>query len=200
MSTGGAAAMKTQERALTDTTLSVPMSPTTRRAKVGVAAAVALLACILAANFVTTRYGVVPVGFGLMATAGTYFAGVTFVLRDALQDAAGKRWTLALIAAGAALSFILADPFIALASAAAFLASEIADLLVYTPLRKRGYIRAAVASNVVGSFVDTIIFLSIAKFPLQDALAGQMAGKLAVTAGAVVVVACFRGWRNSKLA
>lgn len=200
MSTTGAAAMKIQERALTDTTLSVSKSPTTRRAKVGVAAAVALLACILAANFVTTRYGVVPVGFGLMATAGTYFAGVTFVLRDALQDAAGKRWTLALIAAGAAFSFILADPFIALASAAAFLASEIADLLVYTPLRKRGYIRAAVASNVVGSFVDTIIFLTVAGFPLQDALAGQMVGKLAVTAGAVVVVACLRGWRNSKLA
>lgn len=165
-----------------------------------IAAAVGLLACILAANFVTSRYGMVPVGFGLMATAGTYFAGLTFVLRDALQDTAGKRWTLGLIAVGAALSFILADPFIALASAVAFLSSEVADLVVYTPLRKRGYIRAAVGSNIVGSFVDTIIFLTIAGFPMQDALAGQMVGKLVVTALAVVAVVGFRASRNSRIA
>jgi uncharacterized PurR-regulated membrane protein YhhQ (DUF165 family) len=160
MSTGAAATRNIQERALPQITLPVTRSPNTRRTKVGAAAAVALLSCILAANFVTTRYGMVPVGFGLMATAGTYFAGVTFVLRDTVQDAAGKRWAFTVIAAGAVLSFVLADPFIALASAAAFLASEVADLLVYTPLRKSGYIRAAVASNVVGSFVDTILFLS----------------------------------------
>ncbi|QCO97305.1 VUT family protein [Arthrobacter sp. 24S4-2] len=185
---------------MTQTTLPVTKSLTTRRASVGVATAVGLLACILAANFVTTRFGVVPVGFGLMATAGTYFAGLTFVLRDALQDAAGKIWTLGLIAAGAALSFILADPFIALASGVAFLAAEVADLLVYTPLRKRGYIRAAVGSNVVGSFVDTILFLTIAGFPMQDALTGQMVGKLVVTAVAVAAVLVFRAWRKSRVA
>jgi uncharacterized PurR-regulated membrane protein YhhQ (DUF165 family) len=177
---------------LTQITVPITRSLNTRRTKVGVAAAVALLSCILAANFVTSHYGVIPVGFGLMATAGTYFAGVTFILRDAVQDAAGKRWAFAVIAAGAVLSFVLADPFIALASAAAFLASEVADLLVYTPLRKRGYIRAALASNTVGAFVDTIIFLTIAGFPLQNALAGQVVGKLLLTALAVIAVACFR--------
>jgi queuosine precursor transporter len=170
-----------------------------KNAVVGLAAAAGLLACILAANFVTSRYGVVPVGFGLMATAGTYFAGVTFVLRDSLQDAAGKVSTLGLIAVGAALSFFLADPFIALASAVAFLTSEVADLVVYTPLRKRGYIRAAATSNVVGSFVDTIIFLTIAGFPISDALAGQMVGKLIVTALAVVLVVAFRTVRKARV-
>ena len=184
---------------MTHTTLPITKIRTSRNVLGASSAAVALLACILAANFVTSRYGVVPVGFGLMATAGTYFAGLTFVLRDALQDTAGKRWTLGLIAAGAALSFILADPFIALASAAAFLSSEVADLLVYTPLRKRGYIRAAVTSNIVGSFVDTIIFLTIAGFPFREALAGQMAGKLTVTVIAVIVVASFRAWRGSRM-
>jgi uncharacterized PurR-regulated membrane protein YhhQ (DUF165 family) len=182
------------------TIISTSVSPTRKNVAVGIAAAVGLLACILAANFVTTRYGLVPVGFGLMATAGTYFAGLTFILRDGLQDAVGKMWTLGLIAVGAALSFILADPFIALASAAGFLSAEVADLVVYTPLRKRGYIRAAVASNIVGSFVDTIIFLTIAGFPMQDALAGQMVGKLVVTAIAVALVVCFRSWRRSRKA
>lgn len=61
----------------------------------------ALLACILAANYVTSRFGLVPVGFGLAATAGTYFAGLALVLRDSLQDVGGKRWVVAVIAAGA---------------------------------------------------------------------------------------------------
>ena len=185
---------------MTPTLVRTPSTQTTKNMAVGIAAAVGLLASILAANFVTTRYGVVPVGFGLMATAGTYFAGLTFVLRDSLQDAVGKSWTLGMIAAGAALSFLLADPFIALASAVAFLLAEVADLAVYTPLRKRGYLRAAIASNVVGSFVDTIAFLTIAGFPIQEALAGQMIGKLLVTAATVVLVVAFRAWRKKRAA
>lgn len=164
-----------------------------------IASAAAFLACILAANYVTTEYGMVPVGFGLMATAGTYFAGLSFVLRDSLQDAAGKRWTLAVIAAGAALSFLVADPFIALASSVAFGLSEAADLAVYTPLRKRGYVRAAVASNVVGALVDTIAFLTIAGFPVRQALAGQMVGKLLVTAAVIALVVIVRAVSREPL-
>lgn len=159
--------------------------------------AAAFLICILAANYVTSLYGMIPVGFGLMATAGTYFAGASFVLRDSLQDAFGKRATLAVIFAGALVSFLVADPLIALASAVAFGLSELADFAVYTPLRKRGYIRAAITSNVVGSFIDTIAFLTIAGFPLWAALPGQMVGKLAVTAVAVIAVAIYRAQRKA---
>lgn len=167
---------------------------------IGIASALGLIGCILAANYVTSLYGMIPVGFGLMATAGTYFAGASFVLRDSLQDAFGKRATLAVIAAGALVSFIVADPFIALASAVAFGLSELADLAVYTPLRKRGYIRAAITSNVVGSFIDTIAFLTIAGFPVMIALPGQMVGKLAVTAVAVIAVAIYRARRKAVAA
>lgn len=192
--------------------------------RAGLIAAAAFLICILAANYVTSEYGLVPVGFGLVATAGTYFAGLTFVLRDALQDAIraslpgrvvyvqgrphptfGSSWrqewtpandwqvalrVVALIVLGAALSYLIADPFIALASAVAFLASESADFAIYTPLRKRGYIRAALASNVVGSVVDTFLFLSIAGFGVSRAVvAGQLVGKLTITAAVVTVAA-----------
>lgn len=158
----------------------------------GLTLAASFLACILAANYVTTRFGMVPVGFGLVATAGTYFAGLTFILRDALQDSFGKIWTLAVIIAGALLSFLVADPFIALASAVAFGLSELADFAVYTPLRKRGYIRAVIASNVVGSLIDTIVFLTIAGFPVFLALPGQMSGKLIVTGAFAFFVVLFR--------
>lgn len=160
------------------------------------ATAAAFLACILAANYVTTEYGMVPV-LWTTATAGTYLAGLTFVLRDSLQDALGKWFVLGLIGAGALLSYLISDPFIALASGVAFAVAEVADLLVYTPLRRKGYIRAAVASNVVGAVVDTVLFLWIAGFPIADAWQGQITGKLTVT---LVVVLAVAGVRTRRVA
>lgn len=157
------------------------------------AAAAALLGCILLANYVTTEYGMVPVSPWHMATAGTYLAGLTFVLRDTVQDGLGKWPTVALLAAGGVLSYLVADPFIALASGVAFACAELADLCVYSPLRRRGYIRAAVASNVVGAVVDTFLFLWIAGFPIAGAWQGQIVGKLTITLAVVLAVAGVRG-------
>jgi len=170
-----------------------------RRAIVGATAA-GFLGCILAANYVTTELGMIPVGFGYVATAGTYLAGLTFVLRDSIQDAIGKRAVLALILIGGALSYAISDPFIALASAVAFTAAELTDLAVYSPLRRRGYIRAAVASNVVGAALDTVLFLWIAGFPIAEAWQGQMVGKLAVTLAVVLAVAGYRAQRRAVTA
>lgn len=161
------------------------------------AAIAGFIGCILAANYVTTRYGMVPVGFGLVATAGTYLAGLSFILRDAVQDTAGKVATLAVIAVGAALSFLVSAPFIALASGVAFLLSEVGDLVVYTPLRERGYVRAAVASNIVGALIDTIAFLAIAGFPVTASLPGQMVGKLMVTLVVIVLLVAYRTRRRT---
>lgn len=163
------------------------------------ALAAAFLACILAANYVTSRYGLVWV-FGLTATAGTYFAGATFVLRDSIQDLAGRWAVLGLIVIGATLSFAISLPAIAVASAVAFLCSEAADLAVYTPLRERGYVRAAVASNVVGAVVDTVLFLWIAGFGVSTAFAGQIVGKLVVTLVVVAAIAVARGLRRVPVA
>src|SRR2546426_2327420 len=51
--------------------------------------AVAYLAAIVLANWATAAHGLVPAGFGLLVTAGTYAAGLTLAVRDAVQDAAG---------------------------------------------------------------------------------------------------------------
>lgn len=166
--------------------------------KLKILAAAGFIATILAANYVTTQYGMVPVGFGLVATAGTYFAGAAFVLRDLVQDKAGPKAVIAVIVAGAILSYAISSPFIATASAAAFLLSETADFAVYTPLRKHkhGYFKAAVASNTVGAVVDTILFLTIARFPLSQAFLGQIVGKLAITLAVVAAVALVRFTRR----
>lgn len=159
-----------------------------RRSMIKLILATAFVGVIVAANYVTSAYGMVPVGFGLTATAGTYLAGISFVLRDTIQDLTGRVIVIALIIVGAVVSFLLSVPAIALASGVAFLLSELADLAVYTPLRRRGYIRAAVASNIAGAFVDSLIFLTIAGFPVWSSIPGQMIGKLAITLVAVAAV------------
>lgn len=155
-------------------------------------AAVVFLAAVVAANALTAAYGLIPVGFGLMATAGTWAAGLVFVARDLVHDTAGRRAVLALVAVGAALSAWLAGPQLALASGLAFAVSEATDMAVYTPLRRRGWVRAALASNVVGGLVDTVLFLAVAGFPIWSALPGQMLAKTAVSAAVVSAVAVAR--------
>ena len=157
--------------------------------------AIGLLATIYAANWALETYGVVPIGFGLMAPAGVYFAGLAFGLRDVLHEAGGHRWVLGVIAAGAVLSYVLSDgaeipgghASIAVASGAAFLLSELADLAVYTPLRERHWVAAVCASNVVGAVIDSALFLWLAFGSLDD-LAGQIVGKAYMIGLAVLVM------------
>lgn len=141
------------------------------------AAIAAYVATVVAANVLTDRYGMAPVWPGITATAGTYAAGLALLARDTVQDTAGRRAVLAAIAAGAVASAWLATPQLAIASGAAFAASEAADMAVYTPLRRRGWGRAALASGIAGGVVDTVLFLWLAGFPIVAALAGQLIGK-----------------------
>lgn len=144
-----------------------------------VLAPAAYVACIVLANVLTARFGLVSVGFGLMVMAGTYAAGFALLARDVAQDASGRLAVLAAIVVGAALSAWLSTPQLALASGVAFLLAESADMAVYTPLRDRGWARAVLASNVVGAVVDTLVFLWLAGFPLTwTTVGGQMVGKL----------------------
>lgn len=145
--------------------------------------ATALLAFILsipAANWAFGQWGVVPVVGGLEAPAAALVVGTAFLARDYLHRTWGVPICLAAIAAGTALSFLLADPTIALASGAAFAVSETADLTVLARLRKRGWSRAVAASNVVAALLDSLVFLWLA-FGDLTFLAGQMAAKLVVT-------------------
>lgn len=161
--------------------------------------AAAYLGTIVAANWAITQFGAVPAGFGLLAPAGVYFAGLAFTLRDLLHEAAGTAWVVPAIAAGAALSFVVASPALALASAAAFGLSELADLLVYAPLRKRRWLVAVAASNVVGLVVDSVLFLTLA-FGSLAFLPGQVVGKAWMTLLAVVLLAAGRRVLRSRTA
>jgi uncharacterized PurR-regulated membrane protein YhhQ (DUF165 family) len=146
---------------------------------------VGYVACIFAANWAIGTFGFAPVGFGLLAPAGVYFAGLAFTLRDLTQEQLGRWWTVAAIVAGAALSALVSPQF-AFASGAAFLISEAADFAVYTPLREHRWLLAVLVSNVVGLAIDSALFLWLA-FGSLEFLAGQIVGKAWMTALVVVL-------------
>lgn len=152
---------------------------------------------IFAANWAIETFGAVPVWVGLMAPAGVYFAGLAFTLRDLVHESLGVRWVIVAIVVGAAASWIVSPAF-AFASATAFLVSEGLDLAVYTPLRKRDWISAVVASNVVGAAIDSALFLWLA-FGSLAYLPGQIAGKLWMTALAIGAIALVRGLRRQAV-
>lgn len=146
---------------------------------------------ILLANWAIETFGIVPVGFGLMAPAGVLFAGLAFSLRDLVQDRLGKAWALAGIGMGALLSLAVSAPQVAVASACAFLVSELADFAVYTPLRRRNWLGAVAASNVVGLVADSALFLSVA-FGSLAFLPGLVWAKVAVTVATVAFLWAIR--------
>lgn len=139
----------------------------------------AFVGSIVIANAVTSRWGLIPAGFGLLVPAGTYAAGMALGLRDAVQELGGVRLVLAAIGVGVLVSVLTGDGRIALASGVAFACSELLDLAVYTPMRKHGRRRAVVASNAVGSVVDTLLFLAISGLGVAAAAVG---GQLLVKA------------------
>jgi queuosine precursor transporter len=143
---------------------------------------------VFAANWAINRFGPVSVGFGLLAPAGVYFAGLAFLVRDTTQRLGGKVLVLAAIAIGAACS-ALVDTHLALASGIAFLVSELADFAVFTRLREG--LPASIASNVIGAVLDSYLFLTLAGFGLAF-FWGQVVGKLWITAPVVLALVLVR--------
>lgn len=146
------------------------------------------IGCVIGANWLTVHYGLVPIGFGLSVTAGTFAAGATLLARNVAQDLMRRLFVVALMLIGCVLSWWLAAPFIAVASGVSFALSESADMAVFTPLRKRGWARAAIAAAAVSSVVDTLAFLHLAHFPVTPSSAlGQVLVKLGISAIAALI-------------
>lgn len=122
-----------------------------------------------------------PVGFGLAAPAGTYMAALTFPLRDIVQRFGGRILGLAAIVLAGLVSWWVSNPIIAVASGGTFLISESLDFLVYTPLQRRWFTPAVVASGIVAAVADSLIFLKWSGIGYgHGELAGLIVAKLLV--------------------
>jgi uncharacterized PurR-regulated membrane protein YhhQ (DUF165 family) len=135
----------------------------------------------------------IPVGFGLMAPSGVLFIGLALVLRDWLQELTNWKWSFVAVLLGGLLSLVTSNPYIAVASAVAFVVAETLDLTVYTPLRKKGRDIAVLASGIVGSVADSVLFVLIAFGSIEFA-----AGTILAKMYASIVVATYLYWRVGK--
>ena len=138
-------------------------------------AATGYCGCIVAANYLVGRYGIVPVGFGLSAPAGVFMVSPVLVLRDWVQWYAGRTVMLLLLAFGLAVSYAIAAPAIATASALAFGLSELTDYALFTWVAPR-WARAVFIGGIAGAIADSAVFLWVA-FGSLDFMSGQILGK-----------------------
>lgn len=134
------------------------------------------LGSIVIANLLVMNYGIVEFG-GLSFPAGAVAVGFTFTARDLVQRRFGKWgcWTWMFAAASISALF---SPTLALASLGAFVVAEGLDWAVFTaaPLSFRG---RAIVSNLVGTPLDSVIFVYLAFGPVWDAMWGQTIIKMA---------------------
>ncbi|MEV0769965.1 hypothetical protein [Nocardia salmonicida] len=167
-----------------------------RRQLLGAAVVLAYLGSVLAANWLVEHFGVIGVGFGLMAPAGVFVVGPALVLRDGVQYLWGKPTALVTLAIGALASYLVASPALATASAVAFAVSEIADFVIFTWLAPR-WTRAVLVGGIAGALLDSMLFLWIA-FGSLTFLPGQVLGKVYGVVIASLIIGAFRFRRTRR--
>lgn len=134
------------------------------------------LGSIVVANLLVMNFGIIQVA-GLSFPAGAVAVGFTFTARGLIQRRFGKWgcWIWMFVASGISALF---SPTLALASLGAFVVAEGLDWAVFTasPLSFRGRV---IVSNLVGTPMDSVVFVYLAFGPIWDAMWGQTIIKLA---------------------
>ena len=148
-------------------------------------AALFYLGSIVIANLLVMNFGIIEVA-GLTFPAGAAAVGFTFTARDLVQRRYGKWGCWFWMLAAAALSALF-SPTLALASLGAFVVAEGLDWAVFTatPLSFRG---RAMLSNIIGTPLDSVVFVYLAFGPVWDAMWGQTIVKLASSLLIVLLV------------
>jgi len=128
------------------------------------------LGSILLANWLVIQFGIIKLGF-LIFPAGAVAIGLTFSARDFVQRKYGKwgAWIWMLVATVITVIF---NRKIALASGTAFLVAEAVDWLIYT-ISKRSFSQRIVLSNLLGTPLDSLIFVTLAFGFVWPAIWGQ---------------------------
>jgi uncharacterized PurR-regulated membrane protein YhhQ (DUF165 family) len=124
---------------------------------------------IVLANVLTAKFNPLNL-FIFFIPIGTFFIGLTFLLRDFLQNEIGKNKTYFMILVGlffsAITSFLLGDPLnIFFASLLTFLISESIDTEIFSRLKKSLNKRILI-SGFFSSFFDSLIFVIIGLSPI----------------------------------
>ena len=108
-------------------------------------------------------------------TWGAFTYPVAFLVTDLTNRRYGPQTARRVVFAGFILAVILsvwlATPRIAIASGTAFLVAHLLDVHIFDRMRRATWWQAPLASSVLGSVVDTILFFGLA-FSVQFAFLG----------------------------
>lgn len=140
----------------------------------------AYILTIVAVNIGFSFIPPINLGFGMFAPMAL-LVGAVFIIRDFAQRDLGPHLVLLPMAIGIFLSYIMADPYVALASAAAFATSELLDWAVYT-ITKRPMRERILISNSIAIPVDSVIFLGLVGIFTFPTFLIMCASKAAATA------------------
>lgn len=130
---------------------------------VGIVALLGFLLSIPFANWWLTENGFWNAPFLGPLPSALWVVAISFILRDVVQITLGRKVAWVAIAIGSAMSYFLADPFVALASCVAFAVSESIDAIIFTPLANKGrFLLGITISGYAAGFVDSALFVRIA--------------------------------------
>jgi uncharacterized PurR-regulated membrane protein YhhQ (DUF165 family) len=140
------------------------------------------VALIVAVNYGFTVVPLVAMPTGEMWPPMSLVVGFVFVVRDFAQREIGHKVLLAMLV-GAALSWVMASPYVAVASVTAFLVSELADWAIYS-FSRRPLSERVLWSSLIATPIDSAVFLAlIGHLSVSGVLAmvaSKMLGALAV--------------------
>jgi uncharacterized PurR-regulated membrane protein YhhQ (DUF165 family) len=134
------------------------------------------VALIVAVNYAFTVVPLVKLPDGTMWPPVALLVGLIFVARDFAQREGGHKVLLAMLV-GVAISYFMSNPFVATASAAAFLISELVDWAIYT-YTKRPLSQRILFSSLLGAPVDSAVFLGLLSLLSPVGIAAMTASKL----------------------
>lgn len=122
--------------------------------------ALAMAGIVLLSN-VLVQYPINPwLTWGAFSYPAAYF--VTDVVNRLAGPALARRVAWLGFGVGLVLSLLMAPPRIALASATAFIVSQLLDVAVFNRLRRASWWQAPLFGSAAASVVDTAIFFSLA--------------------------------------
>lgn len=111
---------------------------------------------VVLVNILFSVVPMIPTPIGLVSPVAV-IVGAVFVIRDYAQRAA-RHWIIVAMLVATCISYLMADPFVAVASALAFFTSECVDWALYTVTKKPFHHRVLI-SSLASTPVDTAVFL-----------------------------------------
>lgn len=119
-------------------------------------AMVLYIGLVVAVNILFSVVPMIETPVGMLSPVAL-IVGAVFVARDYAQRASQHFVIVAMLVA-TVISYLMADPFVAVASALAFFTSEIVDWGLYTATKKPFHHRVLL-SSLLSTPVDTAVFL-----------------------------------------